>query len=289
MSQGSVGQIIEIAERAGDQMSSQPSNDTEPTRKVNHVAVGALIAGAVILAAGWYFFGSSKQMFGSSTQIDGMPVIEAGRSVIARQPVQRSPEPAAVFDNSQAAPESVELEGVSEELAEEELAQINASGFAADTQDEIQVQDATASVDELRSTEPAPSQAAIAVVLPSIQSPPGRLLQDLQTSLEWIISRDNRVGTLQIMLLRQNRFDDRVYYEYLDRLSEQGVDISQVRIFATYTGDHKVFSVVYGEYQNRRAANAAMTDLPPILQDAAPIGRSVGGLMEEIQRLEGKN
>jgi len=294
MSQGSVGQIIEIAERAGDQVSSQPLNDTEPTRKVSRVVVGVTIAGAVILAAGWYFFGSS-------TQIDEMTIIEAEPSVIAQEPVQRSPEPAAVFDNnqasaaadrvadevdddkadSQAARESVEQDGISEELAEEEPAQIDASGFAADTQD------ATASVDELRST--APSQAAKAVVLPSIQSSPGRLLQDLQASLEWISSRDSKVGTLQIMSVKQERFDSRVYYQHLDDLSEQGADISKVRIFETYTGDRKVFSVVYGEYQSRRAANAAYTDLPPILQDAEPIGRSVGGLMEEIQRLEGKN
>ena len=303
MSQGSVGKIVEIAERAGDQISPEPFNGTESTRKVSRVGVGVLIAGAVIVAAGWYFFSSL-------TQIDGIRVTEAESPVITGAPVQAS----------QPTFESVEQDGVSEELAEEELAQLDASGFDADSWSEVQVQvqDATASVeepgttapaeDELQATdvqdeivsddtapassspaEPAPAQVAIAEVLPSIQSSADRLLQDLQASLEWINSRDSRVGTLQIMLLRQNRFDDRVYYEYLDRLSEQGVDISEVRIFATYTGDHKVFSVVYGEYQTRRAANAAKTGLPPILQDAEPIGRSVGGLMAEIQRLEGKN
>jgi septal ring-binding cell division protein DamX len=225
------------------------------------------------------------------------------------------------------APESIEQEDVNVELAQTDVPAID-----ADTQSEVQVQievqAATASVDELRTTapatdglpatevqvteiqaidvpdetanndtiaesasqaEPASTQTATSAVLPSIQTLSGRLLQDLQASLEWINSHDSSVGTIQIMLLRQNRFDDRVYYDYLDRLSEQGVDISEVRIFATYTGEQKVFSVVYGEYQNRGAANAAKTDLPPILQDTAPIGRSVGGLMKEIQRLEGKN
>ena len=309
MSQGSVGKIVEIAERAGDQIISEPFSDTGSTRKVSRAIVGVLIAGTVILAAGWYLFGSSKQMFGKSRQIDEMPVTEAESFVIVREPVQRSPEPAAAIDNNQApaaedgladevddekvdnqaAPEGVEQGGVSEELAEEELAQIDASGLEADTRDAAQVQDATVSVDEPGTKAPAPSQTAISVVLPSIQSPPGRLLNDMQASLEWINSRDSRVGTMQIMLLRQNRFDDRVYYDYLDRLSEQGVDISEVRIFATYTGGKKMFSVVYGEYQTRRAAIDAMSELPSILQDAAPIGRSVGGLMEEIQRLEGKN
>ena len=341
MSQGSVGKIVEIAERAGDQISSEPLKETESARKVSGAVVGLLIAGAVIVAAGWYFFDSSKQIFSSTTQIDEMPVVETEPSVIAQEQVQVS-QPAAPLDDNQVptaaeglvsgtadevddnkgesvvATQSAEQDGVSEELAEEELAQIEASGLDAASQNEVHVQDATASVDELRSTAPAedelqatevqyeivnddtapasasqadsaPSQDAISEVLPSMQSQPSRLLQDLQASLEWINSRDSRVGTLQILLLSQNRFDDRAYYEYLDRLSEQGGDISEVRIFATYTGDQKVFSVVYGEYQNRGAANAAKTDLPPILQDAAPIGRSVGGLMEEIQRLEGKN
>jgi septal ring-binding cell division protein DamX len=341
MSQGNVGKFVEIAERAGNQISSEPLKETEPARKVSRAVVGVLIAGAVIVAAGWYFFDSSKQMFDSTTQIDEMPVIELGPSVIVREQVQASQPPAPLDDNqvptaaerlvdgtadevddnkgeSVAALQSAEQDDVSEKLAGEELVQIEASGSDTASQNEAHVQDATASVDELRSTataedelqatevqdeivnddtapasasqsESVPSQDATSAVLPSMQSQPSRLLQDLQASLEWINSRDSRVGTMQIMLLRQNRFEDRVYYKYLDRLSEQGIDISEVRIFETHTGNQKMFSVVYGEYQSRGAANAAKTDLPLILQDAAPIGRSVGGLMEEIQRLEGKN
>jgi septal ring-binding cell division protein DamX len=343
MGHGSAGSIVEIAERAGDQIHSEPLNDTESTRKGSRVIVGVLIAAVVILVVGWYFYGSSLQM-------GEVPIFGAESSVATQAPVQSSPEPAAASANnlapstaeglvdkvadevvddkrdSQGAPQSVEQVGVSEDLAEEELAQLESSGFDADSQDEVQdeaqdeiyVQDATAPVDELGTTtpvadelqtnevqdetatddtvpasasqaEPAPAQAAISVELPSIQSQPGRLLEDFQASLEWINSRHSKVGTIQILLLSQNLFDGQVYYEYLDRLSEQGVDITKVRIFATYTGNQKMFSVVYGEYQNRGAASAAKTDLPQILQDTAPIGRSVGGLMEEIQRLEGKN
>jgi hypothetical protein len=91
------------------------------------------------------------------------------------------------------------------------------------------------------------------------------------------------------MSLRQNRFDGRVYYAHLERVSGEGVDFSKLRIFATCIGKQKVYSVVFGGVQSRVAANAAKAGLPEILQEVAPIPRSAGGLMAEIQRLEGKN
>ncbi|MCG6889540.1 MAG: hypothetical protein LJE92_08130 [Gammaproteobacteria bacterium] len=91
------------------------------------------------------------------------------------------------------------------------------------------------------------------------------------------------------MLLSQKRFDERAYYDYVERLISQGIDVSRLRIFETYTVNQKVYSVVYGEFPSRGAASAAKVGLPKILQEVAPIPRSVGGLMTEIQRLEGKN
>ena len=199
---------------------------------------------------------------------------------------------------------------------ETEVATEMATEMATEEEAPIQIQSATASVDELRTTpavdelqltdeqdvavnddsttanstqtEPE-SLPAIAVVPPTVLSVSARVQRDLQTSLDWINSRDSAIGTLQIMMLSQDRFDDRVYYEYLDRLSGQGVDISELKILATYTNNQNVFSVVFGEYQNRNAAKAAMKDLPQILRDIAPIPRSVGGLMAEMRRLEGQN
>jgi len=91
------------------------------------------------------------------------------------------------------------------------------------------------------------------------------------------------------MLLSQDCFDTQVYYAHLECLSGEGIDISELKNFATYTDSKKVYSVLFGEYQSRKAANIAKADLPNILHKAAPIARSVGGLMTEIQRLEGKN
>ena len=91
------------------------------------------------------------------------------------------------------------------------------------------------------------------------------------------------------MLLSHQPFDESTYYDYIDGLARQGVDTSQIRILQTLTVNKKVFSVVYGEYQNRGAARVARADLPSVLQKASPIPRSVGALREEMRRLEGQN
>ncbi len=143
-----------------------------------------------------------------------------------------------------------------------------------------------AGVDTVASSEVTPSESSSASVA---LSPPDRLQRDLQTSLDWIIGRDSSVGTLQILLLSQERFKERVYYEYLDRLADEGVDLAEVKIFETFTGNQRLFSVVFGEYPNRRSAAASKAELPKILRDASPVPRSVGGLMEEMRRLEEQN
>ena len=80
-----------------------------------------------------------------------------------------------------------------------------------------------------------------------------RLRRDLQASLEWISAREPGIGTLQIMLLSQARFDEQVYYEHLAQLASQGVDVSTIRIFESYSGNQAVLSVVYGEYPGHAA------------------------------------
>jgi septal ring-binding cell division protein DamX len=153
-----------------------------------------------------------------------------------------------------------------------------------------QVQQATVTDDAI-ALDSSQSESALtsATQVESAPSATSRLQRDLQAALEWINGRDSGVGTLQVMVLSQDRFDEQVYYGYVERLARQGVDISQLRIFETYTNNQKVYSVVFGEFQNRGAANAAKADLPKILLEAAPFPRSVGGLMTEIQRLEAEN
>jgi septal ring-binding cell division protein DamX len=138
-------------------------------------------------------------------------------------------------------------------------------------------------------SEPVVTPATQVEAVLAAPSATSRLQRDLQASLEWINGRDSEVGTLQVMVLSQKRFDERIYYGYVERLARQGIDISQLRIFETYTNNQQVYSVVFGEFQNRRAANAAKADLPKILLETAPIPRSVGGLISEIQRLEAEN
>ena len=112
--------------------------------------------------------------------------------------------------------------------------------------------------------------------------------QELDESLQWMNNREDRVGTVQILLLSYENFDADNYFEYVASLAQRQVDTDQLRVFMTLTGNRKVYSVVYGEYASRRAAMGAIGELPTALREISPIARSVGGLREEIRRLEAK-
>ena len=116
-----------------------------------------------------------------------------------------------------------------------------------------------------------------------------RLQRELKMSRDWIKSKAESVGTMQILMLSFKTFDEAVYYEYVDSLARKQVDTTQIRIFKTYTGGAEVYSVFFGEYASRKAALKAKGDLPEVLRKTSPIPRSVGGILQEIRRLEAES
>ena len=112
---------------------------------------------------------------------------------------------------------------------------------------------------------------------------------ELRQSLDWIRQRDDSVGTIQIMLLSYASFDPDNYYNYVADLARKQVDTERLHVFKTYLRNREVYSVVYDEFASRRLAQAAIDSLPAVLRDTAPLARSVGGLWQEIRRLESNN
>ncbi|MDH3386389.1 MAG: hypothetical protein OEN02_00670, partial [Gammaproteobacteria bacterium] len=110
----------------------------------------------------------------------------------------------------------------------------------------------------------------------------------LRQSMAWINDRDDVTGTIQILLLGYNSFNVDNFYDYVSRLADRQVDVGKLRVFKASTGKAEVYGVFYGEYASRRAAFSAINELPAVLRDASPIPRSVGGLWQEIRRLESK-
>jgi hypothetical protein len=120
LAQGNVGSIVEIAERAGDQITTAPLDDTQPANQGSHIIVGALIAVALVIGAGWYFSSSQRQQSDMQLVDSELVVKESvdNESVISTQaaPAEVSPRPDAMVEEQPAT--TAKNAPVTEELVE---------------------------------------------------------------------------------------------------------------------------------------------------------------------------
>jgi len=110
--------------------------------------------------------------------------------------------------------------------------------------------------------------------------------QLLDHNLGWIKQGDKQRGTIQIMTIGFDSFNQSAYQAYLDRLSASNIDTDQVRIFRTSAANQVVYSIIYGEYESRREAGQQIQSLPEAIGAASPIPRTTGSIVREIERLE---
>jgi septal ring-binding cell division protein DamX len=157
-------------------------------------------------------------------------------------------------------------------------------GTASDSEAVI---DESIVIDQSEPAQSAGDDVAGQLALP--QSSQQRFELELKQSMGWLQKHGDTVGTIQIMLLSFENFDPDNYYDYVDKLARKQVDPERLHVFKTLTGNREVYSVVYGEFASRRSAIGAIDSLPVVLRDTAPLARSVGGLWQEIRRLESNN
>lgn len=136
---------------------------------------------------------------------------------------------------------------------------------------------------------PTVNEVILAAAEPMPRSRRERFEIEIKQSLDWLGQHDDRIGTIQILLLSYANFDIDNYYEFVDGLVQRGVDADKLHVFKTYTGNREVYSVVYGDYASRKAAIRKFGDLPEAIKETSPLGRSVGGLWQEIRQLEARN
>lgn len=106
----------------------------------------------------------------------------------------------------------------------------------------------------------------------------------LQSSLDWILNSDSKRGTIQIMSVGSDRFDEKVFESFINDVKIQGVDVTQIRIFKTKVAEQEVYSLIYGDFASRREAGQQISLLPKILAGNSPIPRSLGSIARNITK-----
>jgi len=244
-----------------------------------------------------------QQKAGAEVEVETVAELEPATSALSEDELEVEPDSAAAEPDSAAAePESAVAEPEpADSAAVETTAEVETKpDDAPDTQVQMGPEPGTASDTEAVLVEEAIQEEAGDTALASAEisstqleqavlTDMARFQQDLRLSMDWIETKEDSAGTIQILLLSFSSFDPTAYYEYLQYLSSQQVDIDNIRVFKTLTGGTEVYSVVYGEYASRRAAGRSLGGLPEALRNISPIRRSVGGIRQEIRQLDAVN
>ncbi|MCH6565905.1 MAG: TolC family outer membrane protein, partial [Proteobacteria bacterium] len=137
---------------------------------------------------------------------------------------------------------------------------------------------------ELSRIESAPDKAdePEELVVNSVNQQLTHLQRDLDNGLHWLESENKSRATIQIMMIGFRNFNAGDYYNYLDSLESQNIDVSGFRIYQTSINGSEVFGVIYGEYENRREASEHINKLPEALKARSPMPRTIGGILNEI-------
>lgn len=108
----------------------------------------------------------------------------------------------------------------------------------------------------------------------------------LETSLSWISESDQQRGTIQVMSIGIDRFEQNAFRKYINQLASNEVDVNQIRVFQTMAGEKIVYSIVYSEYISRREAGRQIKNIPEALRANSPIPRTIGSIALEIERFQ---
>ena len=313
---GVVGQVIELAERekAGIQ-EGNPSSTVREERKAGYLLAALIVCGAV--GVGLWFLGnwSGHQPIESQAPVVEIPEVvqpalpesaaivepeaEPGpvsetvsETVVEPEPESETTEVPKVVEVAEVRPSAdtelpepqvvadepapvAESEGQTESIEIAEDNQVENDGQASIAPGQIAA--VNESDAEAANVEPASSTR------PNINSP--EFEAALSESLSWIESNEGSLGTIQIMSIGFNQFSTRNYFRYLDSLRDKGVDVTQIRVFRTKAGDNEVYTIIYGQYADRRVAFRSIEGLPEELRANAPIPRTLAGILGEIDQV----
>ncbi|GBL45445.1 MSHA biogenesis protein MshM [Sulfuriferula multivorans] len=129
-----------------------------------------------------------------------------------------------------------------------------------------------------QTTPPPTSQSSPAVVTTKTSADPFE--QRVAATHDWLMQQPADTYTIQLSLLHNPN-------EFAAYLREgSGLAQDQLRIFRSQAQGHPSWTVIYGSYPTRQAANRALLSLPEVVRKRHPYLRTAGGIRNETRQIQ---
>ena len=100
----------------------------------------------------------------------------------------------------------------------------------------------------------------------------------LTATRDWLASQPQTTISIQLM----GTHDEEQLKNHLNVLSKF-IEINDIFVYRTMAKQKPSMTVLYGSFDDHRAAQEALAKLPPFLKENRPILRTVQGIREEIR------
>lgn len=286
---GVIGRVIDIIDRDGAQI--HPLEDVGPVQGSvrRRFAIVALVA--IVIAVGIYLLATEyladsieqraevEMLPPANSSVDLSDNMDVGPELESQLEPQIEEPPVIVALITAAPADSLPLEVETfDEVSSDENKVENLAEAAAVVETVIDEAASDETVIDVDSINPQINQAADGD--PTVE----RFNELLERSMKWFRLGDRSRGAIQIMSLELDKFNSRAFYDYLDKLQDSRVDLSQIRVYRTRVREVDYYCVLFGDYLNRKLATDEMGKLPDLLKRNGAIIRTFGGIQDDLAR-----
>jgi septal ring-binding cell division protein DamX len=273
---GILSKVAEVAIQQGKLVSIK--TDSGPESK-NHtpLVIGLVLIVLIAIGTGYRYWMTPVSLNDSSSSITDqiVTIISDNDDVVAinqPEPIQSSSavETIASIDSPQIVEPEPETEPVIEPVVQETVKNANQENLPVEPEP-TQVEPEVEKVD-----------GPVELEVSNKSQQLSRFHRDLDNSFHWIENQDKSKATTQIMTIGFKNINGETYYDYLDSLISNKIDVSSFKIYQTGINGSVGFGVIYGEFKNRGDAYQHIEQLPEALKKRSPIPRTIGGIWNEI-------
>lgn len=117
-----------------------------------------------------------------------------------------------------------------------------------------------------------------------IRLKPSLLRTKLEQTRQWLSNPNKKQWSHQILVFGVSDDVVKQFDQYVNTLRQKNINTNPIMVYEFVTQKYQTYSILYGQYSDKKEAQLAFSQLPKYLRKDRPIMRTANGVLEEIRK-----